>query len=120
MARILIVEDDSNIRKLLSANLIARGYEVIEAANGRQGLTFLQEASPAMLLLDIKLPDMSGWELLRMITSDSAYPQIPVIVITASLGSASIDHSLFKNLRKVLTKPISVEDLTHAVREALI
>ncbi|HET7144104.1 MAG TPA: response regulator [Anaerolineales bacterium] len=119
MARILIVEDEANILKLVSVNLEARGHEVIGAEDGREGLARLRDALPEVLLLDIKLPDMSGWELLKIISADPTYPQIPVIVITASLNSANQDYRLYKNLRKVLVKPLSVQELTREVKGAL-
>jgi CheY-like chemotaxis protein len=71
--------------------------------------------------LDIKLPDMSGWEILKIIANNLAYPPIPVIVITASLGSTNPEDVLSKNenLRKILKKPISIQELTEEVKEAL-
>lgn len=121
MARILIVEDDANIRKLISVNLTARGYEVIEARDAHEGLARLRDASPAMLLLDIKLPDMSGWEVLKIMTDDAAYHPVPVIIITASLGNTTPTDPFYANkyLHKVLKKPISIQELTMEVREAL-
>ncbi|HEX2697787.1 MAG TPA: response regulator [Anaerolineales bacterium] len=119
MSRILVVEDDANIRKLVSVNLIARGYSVIEARDAHQGLARLRDTLPAVLLLDIKLPDMSGWEMLKIITDNPNYPQIPVIVITASLNSANMGHTLYKDLRKVLVKPVSIRELTREVQAAL-
>lgn len=121
MSRILIVEDELNIRKLIAVNLLARGYEVIEAEDAKQGLERLRDDLPAMLLLDIKLPDMSGWEVLKIVTEDPAYPRVPVIVITASLGSINPDYPLYKNenLRKVLKKPINIQELTYEVKQAL-
>lgn len=121
MDRILIIEDEPNIRKLISVNLMARGYEVIEAEDAQEGLARLRDASPAMLLLDIKLPDMTGWEVLKIMTNDPTYNPIPVIVITASLGSTNPDYLLYKNeyLCRVLKKPISIQELTQEVKEAL-
>ena len=121
MSRILIIEDDANIRKLISVNLLARGYEVIEAEDGLQGLARLRDAAPAILLLDIKLPDLSGWEVLKIMTDDPAYHPVPVIIITASLGSSNADNPAYQNkyLRKILKKPISIQQLTEEVKEAL-
>ena len=121
MFKILIIEDEANIRKLISVNLSARGYEVVEAEDAQQGLAILREASPSMILLDIKLPDMSGWQVLKMMSEDPSYPQVPVIVITASLGSTNPDFPLHKNenLRKVLKKPISIQELTREINEVL-
>ncbi len=120
MTRILIIEDDANIRKLISVNLKARGYEVIEAEDAQEGLARLRDASPDVLLLDIKLPDMSGWEVLQIMTNDPTYHPIPVVVITASMGSTSPEYVLYKNeyLRRVLKKPISILELTEVVKEA--
>lgn len=119
--RILIIEDEANIRKLISVNLAARGYEIIEAQDAEEGLARLRDASPAMLLLDIKLPDMSGWEVLKIMTNDPTYHPVPVIVITASLGSTNPDYLLYKNeyLCRVLKKPINIQELTQEVKEAL-
>ena len=121
IARILIIEDEANIRKLISVNLVARGYEVIEAQNAQEGLARLRDASPSVLLLDLKLPDMSGWDILKIIADDPAYRPIPIIIITASLGNTNMDYVLYKNenLRKILKKPISIQELTQEVKEAL-
>ena len=119
MSTLLIVEDEANIRKLLSVNLTARGYDVIEAEDARQGLDHLRQESPAILLLDIKLPDMSGWDLLEIIAANPAYPQVPVIVITASLRTTGPETIRYKNLRKILSKPVSIQELTREVKQLL-
>ncbi len=120
MSKILIIEDEANIRKLISVNLMARGYEVLEAEDAQQGLALLRKESPAVLLLDIRLPDMSGWEVLEIIAANPDYPQIPVIVITASLTNGQPDNAHYTNLRRVLNKPVSIKELTHTIQEALI
>lgn len=121
MARILIVEDDPNIRKLLSVNLVARGHEVIEAEDGQGGLARLRDSSPTILLLDIRLPDMLGWEVLKIMTDDPTYNPVPVIVITASMGSVNPDYAISENryLHKILKKPINIQELTQEVKEVL-
>lgn len=119
MKKILLIEDDANIRKLVSVNLTARGYTVIEAENGYKGLARLRAEIPAVLLLDIKLPDISGWDLLRIVDDDRTYPRVPVIVITASLGSAWPEHRLYNELRRVLIKPLDLQELTSEVEAAL-
>lgn len=121
MARILIIEDDPNIRKLLSVNLVARGHEVIEAEDGQGGLARLRDSSPTILLLDIRLPDMLGWEVLKIMTNDPSYHPVPVIVITASIGSVNPDYAISENryLHKILKKPINIQELTQEVKEVL-
>ena len=119
MTKILIVEDEANIRKLISVNLVARGYDVIEAEDARAGLAQLRDEKPDALLLDIKLPDMSGWDLLEVMATEPGYPQIPVIVITASLGNTGPERKSYKNLRKVMSKPVSIQELTREVKAIL-
>jgi DNA-binding response OmpR family regulator len=121
MSSILIVEDDTNIRKFISVNLTARGYDVIEAEDGQEGLARLRTDLPAMLLLDIKLPDLSGWEVLQIMTDDPAYQAVPVIIITASLVNIHPNYAIYnnKNLRRILKKPISIQELTNEVKEVL-
>jgi len=120
MSKILVIEDDINIRKFIATNLAIRGYEVIEAANATDGLSKLRDASPAILLLDIKLPDMSGWDLLRIMASDEKISGIPVVVITASAGNMPPGPEVYENLRRVLIKPVSAQELTAVVKESLV
>jgi two-component system KDP operon response regulator KdpE len=121
MSTILIIEDDPNIRKLLSINLAVRGYTVVQAEDAHTGLERLRDSAPDVLLLDLKLPDMPGWEVLRIMTEDPTFHAIPVIIITASLTSTHADAVVVKSehLRKILKKPISIQELTQEVREAL-
>ncbi len=121
MARILIVEDDASIRKLLCVNLVVRGHEVIEAEDGEGGLARLRDSSPTILLLDIRLPDMLGWEVLKIMSNDPSYHPVPVIVITASMGTINPDYALSQNkyLHKILKKPINIQELTQEVKEVL-
>jgi two-component system, OmpR family, KDP operon response regulator KdpE len=120
VTRVLIIEDEDNIRKFVALNLAARGYEVIEAANVSDGLALLRNSSPAMVLLDLKLPDRPGWDVLREMTHDLSLPQIPVVIITASLGNESPADIGYKHLREVLIKPVSVQQLTKVVKDALV
>ena len=83
MPRVLVVEDEVNIRKFVAINLSARGFDVIEAQDAGEGLARLRDSAPAILLLDIKLPDMSGWDLLEIMAGDPTIQEIPVVVITA-------------------------------------
>jgi CheY-like chemotaxis protein len=120
MPIILIVEDEANVRKLVTINLVIRGYEVAETANGEQALASLHEHSPALMVLDIKLPDISGWDILRRINTDPTLePDFPVLVMTASLVDSSIQLEHFPSVVGILVKPFRTDRLISAVRTAL-
>ncbi len=120
MARVLIVDDESNIRKFAAVNLMARGYEVIEAGDAGEGLARLRDSSPAVLLLDIKLPDMSGWDLLAKARENPGLADIPVVVMTASINDANVVQAGdYPRVTEVLSKPVSAARLIQAIQNAL-
>jgi DNA-binding response OmpR family regulator len=115
----LIVEDESNIRQFLTVNLQARGYHVLQAASAEEGLDQLRAHAPDALILDIRLPHMSGLELLDIIAADHTLRGTPVIVITASSVSPSPSQTEHINVVQWLMKPIGVQDLMRAVNQAI-
>lgn len=117
MLILLIIEDERNIRQFVSANLKARGYNVLQAASAEEGLQQLQKNSPAALVLDIKLPGISGWELLDILAEDQALPNPPVIILTASPLSDLPTEQNYGNIVTMLAKPISAGDLMQAVNK---
>jgi two-component system alkaline phosphatase synthesis response regulator PhoP len=119
MATILIVEDEANIRKFVSANLAARGYDVIETDNAREGLDRLRDSSPAILLLDLRMPGMSGLDLLGIVSEDPELADIPIIVLTASQSQADIVSEEFPHVIEVLMKPVKALRLVATVASAL-
>jgi len=119
MATILVIEDDLNIRKLAAVNLKARGYQVVEADTAQTGLAQWRDGLPALVLLDIKLPDLRGWDVLDAISADSKVPITPVIVMTASGIDAEVSAHRFPNVVKVLIKPFDIHNLIRAVEAAL-
>lgn len=119
MSGLLIVEDEANIRRFVAANLSARGYEVIEAGDAEEGLRIMREQPPAVLVLDIRLPGMSGWDLLEEMAADAALSALPVIVMTASVTNVRFGETSYRNVVQWLVKPVSVHELIHAVKKAL-
>ena len=119
MAALLIVEDEANIRRFVAANLSARGYKVIEAGDAEEGLRVMQEHTPAVLVLDIRLPGMSGWDLLEEMAAKASLSAIPVIVMTASVTNIRFGETSYRNVVQWLVKPVSVHELIHAVKKAL-
>jgi len=83
MARILLVEDNELNRDMLSRRLVRRGYHVEIAVDGREGLSMAGTSSPDLILLDLSLPEMDGWEVLRHLKQDPRMKDIPVVALTA-------------------------------------
>jgi CheY-like chemotaxis protein len=116
MPVVLIVEDEASIRKLTSANLIARGYDVIAVGSAEEGLLQLRQQLPALILLDIKLPGMQGWDFLD---ASADFGAVPVIVMTASGSDATQNASHYSNVTAVLIKPFDTMVLVRNVKQAL-
>ena len=83
MARILLVEDNEMNRDMLSRRLERRGYEVLVAVDGRQGVALAREQKPDLILMDMSLPVLDGWEATRQLKADPATQTIPIIALTA-------------------------------------
>jgi CheY-like chemotaxis protein len=120
MSTILVVEDEANVRKLVTVNLTSRGYVVLEAKDVQQALTHLRTTAPDLMVLDIKLPDLTGWDLLAEIAHDPAIElSFPVLVMTASIMEAQVDRDQYPNVVDILIKPFSAMKLVSAVERAL-
>jgi CheY-like chemotaxis protein len=119
MPTVLVVEDEANIRQFVAVNLKVRGYDIIEAASAEDGLLQLRNSIPDALILDVKLPGMSGWDMLKQVATDSDLPAIPVIILTASALITHPDEQVYVNITAKLIKPISTTDLILAVKKAL-
>lgn len=117
MPKIVIIEDEANIRLFISINLKARKYTVFEAGTGEQGLQLLRETSPDALILDMMLPDMTGWHVLDAMSTDEQLKAIPVILMTASVNIGETAN--YPNLVQHLVKPTSVDMLLEAVHSVL-
>jgi CheY-like chemotaxis protein len=120
MKNVLVVDDEADILKLVSVNLQIRGYEVTEAKNGSEALTKLYANPPSLLVLDIKLPDFTGWELLNRINNGpQSLPDFPVVVMTASISETFIDLESYPRVAQVIIKPFSAARLVAAVEQSL-
>jgi CheY-like chemotaxis protein len=120
MSTVLVVEDEANVRKLVAVNLTSRGYVVLEAKDVQQALTHLRTTAPDLMVLDIKLPDLTGWDLLAEIAHDPVIElSFPVLVMTASIMEAQVDRDRYPNVVDVLIKPFSAMKLVSAVERAL-
>ena len=117
---ILCVEDEPEMIDLIRLILGRRGFEVKGAAGGIEGLKIIQQEPPDLVLLDLMMPDMDGWEVYQQMKADEKTKNIPVIVVTAK--AQSIDKVLGLHIAKVddyITKPFSPQDLMNSVEKVL-
>src|SRR5262249_11599625 len=113
---VLIVDDDPAVRELMSRSLAAAGWAVADAANGRMALERLEQASPDLILLDLLMPEMDGFELLARLQQKEAWSRIPVVVVTARDLTPEMLLRLGANVRKVFHKGgTSGDDLVRGV-----
>ena len=119
MARILLVEDNDMNRDMLSRRLIRRGYEVSIAIDGEQGVAMATSESPALILMDMSLPVLDGWEATRAIKASAATRAIPIIALTAHAMAGDRDKAIAAGADDFDTKPIDLERLLGKI-EALL
>jgi len=118
--RIIYFEDDKDMVELVRIILGREGYQVEGIAEGQAGIKAVQQNSPDVILLDLMLPDMDGWEIFRQLKHDESTADIPVIVITAK--AQSIDKVLGLEIAKVddyISKPFRPNELVDRVEEVL-
>ena len=119
MPKILLVEDNEMNRDMLSRRLIRRGYEVAIAIDGQQGLAMAQSESPDLILMDMSLPLIDGWEATRTLKGAIETKQIRVIALTAHAMSTDRDKAMEAGCDDYDTKPIELPRLLGKI-EALI
>ena len=113
---ILCIEDEPEMIDLIRLILGRRGFEVDGAAGGKEGLEKIRDKTPDLVLLDLMMPDMDGWEVYQQMKADEKTKDIPVIVVTAK--AQSIDKVLGLHIAKVddyISKPFSPQDLLNSV-----
>jgi DNA-binding response OmpR family regulator len=119
-ARILCIDDEKEIIDLIRLILMRKGYEVAGAIGGEEGLAKARSWKPDLVLLDLMMPDMDGWEVFHQIRADEALADVPVIVVTAR--AQSIDRVLGLHVARVndyISKPFTPQDLVESVDRVL-
>ena len=117
--KILIVDDERLTRAVLQHNVILAGYDVIVASNGREAMQRIQEVTPDLIVVDLVMPDMNGFEMLRRIRSNKETMQTPVIVVSALQGQTDIEEAKTSGADIYLTKPINPEEFIKHVKKYL-
>ena len=111
MAKILLVEDNEMNRDMLSRRLKKRGHEVVIAVDGKEGVTMASTEAPEIILLDMSLPVMDGWEAARILKADDATLSIPIIALTAHAMAGDRERCLEAGCEDYDTKPIEFKRL---------
>jgi CheY-like chemotaxis protein len=111
MAKILLVEDNEMNRDMLSRRLERNGYQIVIAVDGQQALEFAAAEKPALILMDMSLPVMDGWEATRLLKADTATKQIPIIALTAHAMPEDERKSREAGCNDYDTKPIELPRL---------
>ena len=119
MAKILLVEDNEMNRDMLSRRLQKRGYEVVLAVDGSDGVARAQSEAPALILMDMSLPVLDGWEATRQLKAAPATRATPVIALTAHAMAGDREKALAAGADDFDTKPIDLERLLGKI-EALL
>jgi two-component system, OmpR family, alkaline phosphatase synthesis response regulator PhoP len=114
--RILAVDDEQNIRRLIEVNLQRAGYEVRTAEDGVDALEKIRANPPDMIVLDVMMPRMDGFELLRILQSDPGTADIPVVMLTAKAQDADVFRGWQSGAEMYLTKPFNPAQLLTMIR----
>lgn len=117
--KILVIDDEPDILRIVSYSLQKWGYEVITATNGREGLDKIADEKPDLIVLDAGMPTMNGFEMLEELHKDSAYTDIPVIMLTAHTDTRSIDLARGHDIFEYITKPFNPVELREKINKVL-
>lgn len=118
-ANILVIDDEPGIIDIVSTNLVAEGFEVTSAADGESGLILAHRDHPDLVILDIMMPGIDGWEVLRRLEADPITAGTPVILLTARIDDADILQGLERGAVEYITKPFFPENLVASVKITL-
>ncbi len=119
MSTILIVEDDEKNMKLARDVLLAKGYAILEAVNGEDGVKLAIERKPDLVLMDIQLPGINGIEALRRVRADPACAGIPIVAFTASVMQADRSQISEAGFDDFIAKPINLREFLDTVRKRI-
>jgi two-component system cell cycle response regulator DivK len=116
---ILVIEDHEDNRRIVRDLLTSAGYEVLEAINGKEGVTAAEAHHPELILMDIRLPDFDGYEATRRIKANPNLSAIPIIAVTSYALSGDDEKAFEAGCDAYVTKPFSPRELLAKIREYL-
>ncbi|MCT7985116.1 response regulator [Laspinema sp. A4] len=116
---ILIVDDVADNIRLLSRILVKRGYQTRKALNGKMALTAIESSKPRLILLDVQMPDMSGYQLCHLIKSDPNTLDIPIIFLSANDDPSEKRKAISTGGADYISKPFNIEKLMEAIKKQI-
>ena len=119
MPKILLVEDNEMNRDMLSRRLEKRGYVLVMAVDGPQALEMARSETPDLILMDLSLPEMDGWEVARRLRADDATERIPIIALTAHAMAGDREKALEAGCNDYDIKPVDLPRLHEKIRALL-
>ena len=119
MAKVLLVEDQEDNRDMLSRRLVKRGYEVAIAVDGAEGVEKARSEAPDLILMDMSLPVMDGWEATRILKAEDGTRSIPVVALTAHAMSTDREKAFDAGCDAYETKPIELPRLLETMEKLL-
>lgn len=120
MAKILIAEDERDIRDLVSFTLRFAGHEVVAVANGEEAVEAARQVMPDLILMDVRMPRMTGYEACEKLKADPQVANIPVVFLSAKGQDSEIRTGLDAGAEEYLLKPFAPTELTERVAELLV
>ena len=119
MAKILIAEDERDIRDLITFTLRFAGYDVVAASNGEEAVGLAQQEKPDLILMDVRMPRMTGYEACAVMKEDPTLKDIPVIFLSAKGQESEIQAGLSAGATEYLLKPFAPDQLTARIQTIL-
>ena len=120
MPKILLVEDNEMNRDMLARRLEDKGYDVVLATDGAQGLAMARSEQPELILMDLSLPEIDGWEVTRRLKAESKTVHIPVMVLTARAMASDRDKAFAAGCDDFDTKPVDFKRLLAKIEHLLL
>jgi CheY-like chemotaxis protein len=119
MSRILVVEDNEWSRDMLTRRLSRRGYQVICAPDGKRGIAMAHDQSPDLIVMDMSLPEIDGWDAARRLKADPATRAIPIVALTAHAMASDRQRAMDAGCDDYHTKPVDFESLVRSMESFL-
>jgi DNA-binding response OmpR family regulator len=120
MAKILIAEDERDIRDLVAFTLRFAGHEVFTATNGEEAVELTQKINPDLVLMDVRMPRMTGYDACRALKANPSLKNIPVVFLSAKGQESEIQQGLAAGAEEYLLKPFAPDQLTNRVKTILM